>query len=305
LPLPDQPTVVQSDPEALKIIERYLEAVGGRETLLAIQDRVTKFDNTKYQATAQHVARIALYLKRGYLYREEWDIPDFSIGEHKLAFVQIYNGKLDEGWVSMLNTISPLEGRTLSIFVWDKHIDDFFVRFEKDGYTAHIQGKGIVDSKPATIVRVVDFTQRNEVRYFFDDESGLVVKKEWVDAALGDAAGKKEQYYKRYRRISFSDNSGRAVQFPLQVEIMVDGILDTDRIYTDVRFNSGLSDELFGEPDGVPFEERDRLSPADAQQATEAIEQLPIPGLRQGSGSATRSRHPPIRSGGASSSATS
>lgn len=288
LPLPTAPEAAKSDPEAIKIIERYLEAIGGRKVLEGIEDRSTTFENTKYQATGKAVATMALYLKRGFLYREEWDLADLSIGEHKLAFVQIYNGKLDEGWVQMLNTVSPLEGRTLSVFVWDKYIDDFFMHFEDDGYTAHMAGKGLVDEKPAHIVSVKDFGGRNEVRYFFDAESGLILKKEWIDTATMREGGKKEQYYRRYTRIAFSDSSGRSVLFPLQLEIMVDGILDIDRVYTQVRFNSGLSDELFGKPEGVPFEEREKLT----EKIEDVQEKLPIPGAH---GIRARSPHPPIR----------
>ena len=65
---------------------------------------------------------------------------------------------------------------------------------------------------------------------------------------------KKEQYYKLYRDLPFMDGSGLSIKFALRVEIYVDGDLDTERAYTNVKFNSGLSEKLFDKPEGKPFE---------------------------------------------------
>jgi hypothetical protein len=271
LPTPVKPEPVVSEPAALKIVDRYLEAIGGRENLAAIRDRTVKFDNTKYSPTGEVKVSISLYQTRDYMYREEWKIHGFKIGKFDLAFAQIYNGDLDEGWVSMFGTVSALEGRTLSVFLWDKPIDDTFMSFANDGYTVHIAGEGIVDGKPADIVSLRAYQSRSETTYFFDRESGLVVKKAWVDVVTGET-GKKEQYYRNYRRIAFSDGSTRSILFPLKLEILVDGDLDSDRDFTEVQFNSNLSTAIFGKPEGVPFEQRDKTLIPD-----EAVENLPVP----------------------------
>ena len=258
LSLPPVKVERKTDPRAMAIIENHLEKIGGRETLAAIQDRTTKFNNLKYSATGETKAILGLYLKRGYKYREEWLIPDFPIGDKPLAFVQIYNGDLEEGWVKMFDTVSQLEGRTLGVFVWDKYIDSFFINMEQDGFTATMAGRGLVDDEPADILQVVDFSGRHRVRYFFSNSSGLLVKKEWMDTSQREPA-KKEQYYRKYTRIAFSDGSKRTLRFPLHHEIMVDGDLDTERLYTTVKINSNLNDKLFAKPEGQPFEKRKRF----------------------------------------------
>ncbi|MBN1443628.1 MAG: hypothetical protein JXA90_13040 [Planctomycetes bacterium] len=249
----------KSDAEAIAVVEKYLQAIGGRENLAKIKDSYTKFRNVKYSATAETEAVIALYIKRGKTlssYREEWEIKDFKIGNRKLSFVQIYNGDLMDGWVKMFNTVSPLEGRTLSVFVWDKHIDDFFVNWEKNGYTLHHVAAETLEGVETDVIKVVDFTGRQTQRYFFSRETGLIVKKEWYDEG-GPSRDKREQYYRRYTPIAFSDGSGISIKFPLHLEILVNGDLDTERIYTGVKFNSSLSDDLFAQPEGKPFEERE------------------------------------------------
>ena len=242
----------KSDQAAEAVVARYLEAIGGKDVLALVKDRMAKFRNIKYSATGETEAVIALYLKRGHKYREEWEIKGFKIKDAPLAFTQVYNGELQEGWVKMLGTVSPLEGRTLSVFVWDKQVDDFFLHWKEDGYGLKMIGQGLVDDDAADIVEVSDFTGRQKIRYFFSKKTALLLKKEWFDTS-GKQTVKKEQFYKLYRSIKFKDKSNHALKFPLKVEIHVDGDLDTQRQYTDIQYNQNLKDALFAKPEGIPF----------------------------------------------------
>ncbi len=252
----------ESDPQAIAIVENYLKALGGRELLAKVKDRATKFRNIKHAATGPTVANINLMMKDSIMIREEWDIEGFDIKGEKLAFNQIYNGNVGEGWVQMLGTVSPLDGRTLQVFVWDKQMDDFFCRWKEDGFTLTIGGQALAPKEimgtsediPCDIVVVTDFSGRQDQRYFFSKKDALLIKKEWQDAGSNPkATSKKEQYYKEYRDLPFMDGSGLQVKFPLKLEIYLDGDLDTERQYTNVRFNSNLSDKLFVKPEGKPF----------------------------------------------------
>lgn len=255
----------KSDPQAVAIVDAYLKALGGKDVLSAIQDRTTKFMNIKSQATGDTKVEINLYMKKMADYalgiREEWDVKDFDIQGMPLAFTQIYNGKINEGWVLMLETVSSLDGKTLQVFVWDKFIDDFFMNWEDNGYTLTLAGQGLVSAEilgkevACDIVLATDFSGRQTTRYYFSKDSGLLVKKEWQDASTSPRGTvKKEQYYKEYRELGFLDNSGHSLKFALRLEIYMDGDLDTVRRYTNVLFNSGLSDKLFEKPEGKPFE---------------------------------------------------
>jgi len=242
----------KSQPEAVAVVEKYLTAIGGKDMLGKIIDRKAKFSNIKYSATGQTEAEIALFMQKDHKYREEWEIKGFSIKDEPLAFIQIYNGEMQEGWVSMLGTVSVLEGRTLSVFVWDKYLDDFFAHWEGNGYSLRKVGEGLVDDEACEIVECRDFTGRQKIRYFFSQESGLLKKKEWFDTT-GKNTVKKEQFYKQYRRLKFADGSNNAIQFALQLDIHVDGELDTRREYTEVAYNSKFSPKIFEKPEGVPF----------------------------------------------------
>jgi hypothetical protein len=246
----------ENDPQAMALVENYIKAIGGKEMLAKVKDRVTSFRNIKYQSTGSTVAEISLFMKDHFNIREEWEIKGFDIKGKPLAFVQIYNGEQEEAWVQMLGTVSPLEGKTLSVFVWEKYMDDFFCHWDKDGYTVSMAGQGLVEDEPCDIVLVMDYSGRSSQRYFFSKQSGLILKKEWTDtAANAKAPVKREQYYKMYRDLPFLDGSGLSVKFPLRLEIFGDGDLDTERVFTNVRFNSGLKSALFEKPEGIDFQD--------------------------------------------------
>ena len=292
-----------SDPQAVAVVEGYLKAIGGREVLAKVTDRTTSFRNVKYQSTGETVAEIALFIKNDFMIREEWDIKGFDIKGKPLAFVQIYNGEDEEAWVKMLGTVSPLEGKTLNVFVWDKHMADFFLNWESQGYTLRLTGQGLVDQQPADIVEVTDFSGRQKIRYFFSRGDGLLVKKEWRDdTATPGSPVRREQYYKRYRQLAFMDGSGLAVKFPLLLEIYADGDLDTERQYTNVRFNSGLSDKLFAKPEGQSFkqfqrekEEREAAEKAAAGAAAPAGGGKPPAGSAPKKKQGSSSKRPAVR----------
>jgi hypothetical protein len=239
-----------SNPKAVEIVNRYLEALGGSKVLEAINDRTTKFRVIKHAATGETKAAMNLFLKKDYKIREEWDIEGLKIKDKPLAFVQVYNGT--EGWVQMFGTVSPLEGKTLSLFVWDKLLDDMFCHWEEDGYTLDYAGPGTVDNDPVEVVETTDFGGTNKAKYFFSKQSGLLVKREWREQGQQGMA-KKETFFKKYKKLPFSDQSGKAVQFPLLQEIYEDGDLDTSREYNEVQINSGLKDGIFERPEGEEF----------------------------------------------------
>jgi hypothetical protein len=255
----------QNDPKAVEVVERYLQALGGRPLLGAINDRTFAFDTVKHAPTGETKAELKQFIKKGFRVREEWNIPGFAIKDQKLKFVQVYNGL--DGWVQMFGTVSPLEGKTLSIFVWDKPLGDFFATWKEDGYSLQYYNEGKLDlrgkddfasaEEPVDIVQSTDFTGQSRVRYYFAKSTGLLLKKEWREQGKGGYV-KKEDYYLRYRDIPFSDDPAKKVKFSLHHKIFEDGNMDTERVYSEVTINTGIPDAIFARPEGIDFEEAKR-----------------------------------------------
>jgi hypothetical protein len=258
-----EPSKKTSEPQAIAVVDNYLKVIGGKEVLAKIKDKTTKYTNVKFEATGEVKVEINLLMKDAICIREEWDVKGFKIKDMPLAFVQIYNGRQEEGWVHMMDTVSPLEGKTLQLFVRDKYMDDFFCHWQSDGYILSLAGQGLVgkeftgtDEQACDILLVSDFWGREVMHCYFSKSTGLLLKKEWEDVGTTakSTMAKKEKFYKDYRDIPFMDGSGLSIKFALRNENYVDGDMDTEQIYTEVRINSGLSDKLFDRPPGKAFD---------------------------------------------------
>ena len=243
-----------TDPEARKAIDRYIEAIGGKERLAMVKDRTVHFLNKKFQPTGTIEMRMSRFMKGQYLIREEWVFPGMGIvtpGED-LTFVQVYDG--DKGWVKTMGYVSLLDGKTLTMFVWDKYIDNFFLHFEEDGYHARYIGRATVEGQPAHELEVINFVGTHKQRYFFSEESGLLVKKKWK--SLGPTGPEaKEMYYTQYIKIRLQDDRENWVKIPINEKIFTDGELDLERDYTEISLNSGLDNSKFARPDGEAYDE--------------------------------------------------
>jgi hypothetical protein len=245
----------ESDPKAMEIVEKYIEAVGGREAFSAVQDRTVIFENSKFAANATTTAEIALYIKRaekpsGTLkLREEWEVKGFQIQGKSLFFVQGWDG--EKGWVQMLGETSPLEGRTLDVFLQGKYPDDPLLHFKEEGLRLSVKGKEKVAGEEALVVEAVAGKGVVPVSYFFSESTKLLLKREHNEPATpAGSSGKREELYKEYKSISFKDKDGkeRTVRFPTQQEFLIGGQLDTDRRFTRIEFNTSLRDEIFRDP---------------------------------------------------------
>lgn len=228
---PKEAAKSRADASSLEMVKRYLDAVGGRDTLLAIDDRTVEFKNRNLAGGRDTTAEIALYIKRGKKsgdpekVREEWELPGFQIGGAPLFFIQAWDG--EDGWVQMAGKVNPLQGRTLEVFLWQKILDDFFLHWSELGYRLKYKGKDKVkiperaaedddgdgdgddnDGEPgkkaseeeAYVVEAA--SKAMELRFFFSGKTGLLLKKSWRDDR---APGKplKEEFYGDYKPISF------------------------------------------------------------------------------------------------------
>jgi len=246
-----------SSTRAVAVIDRSLARSGGREAYEAVKDRTLRFTNHKEGVAAeQATAAIALHMTDGGKIREEWTIEGFQVQGKNLEFAQVHDGKT--GWVVMLGRVSTLQGRTLTVFLANKRFMPFFVTWRADGYALRYIGEksvGIGEEKRKVVTEVVDgygFTGSDNVRLFFSKETGMLVKKEWIDISQAPAK-KAEEHYEKYEAASFGDKSGREVLVPRQVTIFLDGKLDTTRTISEATFNNALADEFFGKPAVKPF----------------------------------------------------
>ncbi len=246
-----------SEPEAVAVIDRYLESVGGSERLKSIQDRTERFRNKKIEPTNETIMKMSRFLKRNegaLMIREEWQLPGLGLTKNNepLNFVQVYDG--ENAFVKAMGAVSPLAGKTLIVFVWDKHIDDFFCSFADNGYIAKLAGEETVLGKPCKVVELNSFAGNQRMLFAFSDEDGLLIRKTWQEGQP-PAVITKEVFYEDYTRIRFSDDRNQWIKTPIAKKIFEDGELSLEVNYDEITLNAGISSGVFGRPDGRSFEE--------------------------------------------------
>ncbi|MGE4618505.1 MAG: hypothetical protein AAEJ04_01705 [Planctomycetota bacterium] len=250
--------IPQSDPAALEVINRYLDAVGGREAMLSIADRVERFRNKKIDPTNETIMKMSRFLKRtgegALMIREEWQLPGLGLTKNNepLNFTQVYDG--EKAWVKAMGAVSPLAGKTLIVFVWDKHIDDFFVTFEDNGYTATLKGEDVVLGKECKLVELKSFAGNQVLTFAFSDEDGLLLRKMWREGQA-PAVVTKEVFFADYTRIRFSDDRNRWIKTPTSKKIFEDGELSLEVNFDEITLNAGVASSVFGRPEGRSFAE--------------------------------------------------
>ena len=267
--------IAKSDPAAMEVIQKYIDAVGGREAMLSITDRVERFKNTKIDPTNETVMKMARFLKRTgegvLMIREEWQLPGLGLTKNNepLNFVQVYDG--EKAWVKAMGAVSPLAGKTLIVFVWDKHIDDFFITFQDNGYIASLKEDQTVLGTACKMIELKSFAGNQVQMFAFSDEDGLLLRKTWNEGQA-PAVIKKEVFFSEYTRIRFSDDRNRWIKIPTIKKIFEDGELSLEQNYDEIALNSGVSPTLFGRPEGRSFDEvrRERKAARAAEKEASA-----------------------------------
>ena len=252
-PSRDRPAPRTADAESQAAVDAYLKAAGGLENFAAIQDRYERFNVIRHNPTGETKAVFERYHKRGNLVREDWHM-DVPVGDQAtLEVLQTYSGKTNEGWTRMMGYVSPLDPKMIYMLVWDKYIDDFFVSWRQDGYALKYRGEGEVQKRACHTVDVYPPAGGAESRYFFDKETGLLLKKQWrTDGQQGPV--RSELFYGEYRKVKDLKDPDRVIQYPFRQDQHEDGDLIMSREYIEIKINSGISDEIFGRPDGPIFE---------------------------------------------------
>lgn len=261
--VPTQPVKVESDPKAIAVIDQYLEAIGGVASLKAIKERESHFVNRKFAATNVTPMTMVRFLKQNAklettMIREEWELPPMGLSNKPLNFVQVYNGV--EGFVKAMGHVSPLVDRTLTVFVWDKPIDDHFMSWKDDGYTVKYKNTSDVDGAPCEVVETIAYAGKQRMSYFFSQKDGLLLKKEWTEPGQKGLM-RKEVFYDQYTKIKFRDDPTKWIRFPINQKIFEDSELSLEKEFSKIVINGGISNSVFSRPDGPAFEDRPNAKP--------------------------------------------
>ncbi|MCI0650968.1 MAG: hypothetical protein L0Z55_03700 [Planctomycetes bacterium] len=251
------------DPLAVAVIDRYIEAIGGREAHAAIRDKKLVWVLKKLAPTGVTETSMVRYMKGPYMLREEWDMPGMGLlpNNGRLKTIQVFDGTT--AWVKMFIADAPVDkltGPTLHQFIYDKFIDDFFFHWEEDGYSVRHVGEDVVEDTPVAVIAVNPFTSKDQTRYAFAKDTGLLVQREFrTDERAPGGAVSRRAVFGGYNTIRFkADDKQHAIKMPTTERVFEEGDLSVEREYTSIQINMGIEDSLFARPEGPDFSESER-----------------------------------------------
>lgn len=226
-PLPVRCEDAGADPDA--VIQRHFEAIGGREKVAALRDRIStgnlsvmgmtgrieireKVPNKIHQLVDMGVVRVETWFDGEQGYRED---PMQGSG--------------------------PFEGEELED-ARNTYVIAPLLTYRERGWKARYGGESEVEGSHVSVVELVDHRER-VIRYFFDQQTHLLRK---VVAPVPSREGGGEQ------EIVLSDvREVEGVKFPFKL-IRTTPAMTVEVEFDSIETNTGLPDDVFRRPEPEP-----------------------------------------------------
>lgn len=225
--LPAKEQDAGENPDA--VVERYFEAIGGREKLAELRDRTSKgslsvmgmtgtieirekVPNKVHTLVDMGVVRLETWFDGEKGYREDPMQGSGPMGEEELE-------DLRDSYV-----IAPL------------------LNYRERGWTLRAGGEATVEGSPATIVEVAD--KRGRVtKYFFDRETHLL-RKVIAPIPAREGGGEQELVISDVREVA-------GVKFPFKL-VRTTPAMTVEVTLESIEVNTGLTDDAFRRPEPEP-----------------------------------------------------
>jgi hypothetical protein len=229
---PDNMMPEQSAALAKDLLQKMVTAMGG-STYLDVRDRdcTGKLSNFGHNGDLMGFGTI----------REIWKFPDKRRIEYskQANVVDVYNG--NQGWTLDRAGVHDQPADVTETFQEGlKRSIDFLLRYrmKEEGLVFRFGGNAILDLKPVQWVEIADSEQRT-LRVALDRNSHLPVRST-VSLRLSVSREKldEESIYSNWHEVN-------GVQMPFQITRERDGRKIYQFFYTECRYNTGVTDDLF------------------------------------------------------------
>jgi len=233
----------ESLPSADQIIDKYIQAIGGKTAIEKIQTRYTKalFQRSKLVNGGTPKAAV---INRG----ETWTIETFLKTPDKFLTVitspegvilQGYNGS--DGWIK-----TPQEQHALNAAEAErlKRQADLFADLKiKERFSAlTVAGKEKIGSRETYVIETVRLSDMKTEKLFFDTKNGLLLRRTaFTETVLG--ANPEQIDYEDYRNVN-----GATVPFKIRVSYLDDNHFGTTRSFIEIKSNISINDDKFKPP---------------------------------------------------------
>lgn len=231
-------------PTADQVIDKYIQAIGGKTAYEKIKTRYTKATFARSKLVGGGTPKAAV-INRG----EMWTIETFTKTPDKFLTVittpagiiaQAFSGA--DGWIK-----TPQEQRALTAaeIARLKNQADLFADFKiKERYsTLKVTGKEKIGSRETYIVEAIRFADKKLEKLFFDTENGLLLRRAvFTETVLG--LNPEQTDYEHYRRVD-----GATMPWTVRVSYLDDNHFGTTRRFIEIKNNISIGDDKFKSPD--------------------------------------------------------
>jgi outer membrane lipoprotein-sorting protein len=219
----------KSDPKAMQVLGKMIEAMGGRSVLQAVKDMTAS--GTMEIVMQGMTGSATLYTKTPQKFRMDIEIVGMLI-------TQAYDGEI--GWFTNPQTgaVEELTGDQLVLMKRQALGDSVYLEPEKHGIVYTYQGQEKLEDTDYNVLRMV-YPDGYEVTLYIDAKTHLVyMTKSLQPNTMTGAESEMESYTTDYREIEGMMAAFNITQHMDGEEFM---IITLD----EVKFNTGLDDGLF------------------------------------------------------------
>jgi hypothetical protein len=232
------PPSLRADDESRAVVEKAAAAHGGKETLAKLGAvRMTTKGTVMINGAA---ARFSAETSRQLPDRSKVSIQ-LEIGDVKLLFVQVQNGKM--AWSSVEGETEELKDERLAEQQARTHqfqVQSLAPLLRDKDYMLSALGEIKVNERPALGVRATRKGQA-DINLYFDKENGLLVKSERRGLDLSQKEVNVETYYSDYKDVD-------GLKQPARLLTHHDGKVYMEAEVSELRFEEAIDAGEFAKP---------------------------------------------------------
>jgi len=219
--------------KAEEIIEKSLQAQGGRQLLEKIQDSVVTASARIYTPTGELLTERVVYSKRNPI---RLRIEETVLG---MKVVIGYDG--EKIWMEQMGKIMLMPENLAQAVKASLKREDLLLKCKDKGYKIEYIGESQVEGKKSYQVKITD-PEGEETIYCFDAETFLPLKVEYM---APDETGK----IIKNEIISLDYRKTENMMVAFKVIGLTDGRKSLETTIQEIKINQGLDDSLFQMPE--------------------------------------------------------
>ncbi|MCX7974099.1 MAG: hypothetical protein N3B16_06295 [Candidatus Aminicenantes bacterium] len=224
---------VRAQLRAEDIIEKSLQAQGGREILEKIKDAVVTASCKIYLPQGEILVERKIYSKvEPYKLRIEQNMLGMQV-------IIGYDG--EKTWLQQMNNIMIAPETINNSIKASAARENLLLNYKKKGYKAEYLGESQVENKRCHQIKIFG-PEIGETIYYFDLETHWPIKAEY-DAL--DETGQKV----RTETLSFDFRPVDKVMAPWKTIVFINGKKSMEIMIQEIKFNQNLEDALFAMPE--------------------------------------------------------